>query len=115
MNYQRGDIVLVLFPDSNLRTSKRRPALIVQADHLDTGLPQVIVAMITSNMARAGHPSRVLVQASSQGGSGLGLLMDSVIMTDYLATIHDCEIDRVIGHFPGLAELDNAPRTTLAL
>jgi mRNA interferase MazF len=67
MNYRRGDIVLVLFPDSNLRTSKRRPALIVQADKLETGLPQVIVAMITSNMARGGHPSRVLVQADSGG------------------------------------------------
>jgi mRNA interferase MazF len=74
MNYRRGDIVLVLFPDSNLRTSKRRPALIVQSDRLDTGLPQVIVAMITSNMARAGHPSRVLVQGDSQSGTGPGLL-----------------------------------------
>ena len=115
MNYRRGDIVLVLFPDSNLRTSKRRPALIVQSDQLDTGLPQVIVAMITSNMARAGHPSRVIVQAGSQSGSGLGLLMDSVIMTDNLATIHDSEIDRLIGRLHSLAELDTALRTTLAL
>lgn len=113
MNSCRGDIVLVLFPDSNLRTSKRRPALIVQADKLDTGLPQVIVAMISSNLARAGHPSRLLVQASP--GSGLGLLMDSVIMTDNLATIHESEIDQVVGHFPHIAQLDLALRTTLAL
>ena len=112
MNYRRGDIVLVLFPDSNLRTSKRRPALIVQTDQLDTGLPQVIVAMITNNMARGGHPSRVFVQAGSQGG--LGLLIDSLIMTDNLATIHDSEIDRVIGHLHGLTELDTALRATLA-
>jgi len=25
MPYKRGDVVLVLFPDSNLRTAKRRP------------------------------------------------------------------------------------------
>lgn len=30
--YQRGDVILVLFPNSDLRTAKRRPALIVQAD-----------------------------------------------------------------------------------
>lgn len=89
--------MLVLFPDSNLRTSKRR----------------VIVAMISSNLARAGHPSRLLVQASP--GSGLGLLTDSVIMTDNLATIHESEIDQVIGHFPHIAQLDLALRTTLAL
>lgn len=57
MTCRRGDIVLVLFPDSNLRTSKLRPALVVKADQLDSGLLQTIVAMITSNMARAGHPA----------------------------------------------------------
>jgi len=49
MTPKRGDVVLALFPDSNLRTAKPRPGLVVQADSLATGLPQVIVAMITSN------------------------------------------------------------------
>jgi mRNA interferase MazF len=115
MNCLRGDVVLVLFPDSNLRTSKRRPALVVQADRLGTDLPQTIVAMITSNMARAGHPSRVIVRAGSESAKGSGLLMDSVIMTDNLATIHYSEIDRTIGTFTGLKEIDAALRTTLAL
>ena len=92
MNCRRGDVVLVLFPDSNLRSSKRRPALIVQADQLGADLQQTIVAMITSNMTRAGHPSR-----------------------DNLATIHHSEIDRIIGTFGGLKEIDVALRTTLAL
>jgi mRNA interferase MazF len=43
--YSRGDVVLILFPDSNLRTAKRRPALIVQADDLRTGLAQTVVAI----------------------------------------------------------------------
>jgi len=60
-NYKRGDIVLVLFPDSNLQTAKKRPALVVQADDLQTNLPQVIVALITSNMTRKGHKSRLIV------------------------------------------------------
>jgi mRNA interferase MazF len=68
MNYRRGDVVLVLFPDSNLRTSKRRPAVVVQADRLGADLPQTIVAMITSNMARAGHPSRLIVKLGSLFG-----------------------------------------------
>lgn len=57
MPYRRGDVILVLFPDSNLRTAKRRPALIVQADDLRTGLPQVIVAMVTSNPAAPDMPA----------------------------------------------------------
>jgi len=71
--------------------------------------------MITSNMARAGHPSRVIVRAGSETAKESGLLMDSVIMTDDLATIHYSEIDRVIGIFAGLKEIDAALRTTLAL
>ena len=115
MNCRRGDVVLVLFPDSNLRSSKRRPALIVQADQLGAELQQTIVAMITSNMTRAGHPCRVPVSLGSESARGSGLLMDSVIMTDNLATIHYSEIDRIIGSFAGLKEIDEALRTTLAL
>ena len=108
MKYRRGDVILVLFPDSNLRTSKRRPALVVQADQLGAGLAQTIVAMITSNMARAGHASRVVVRVDSESAKGSGLLMDSVIMTDNLATIQYSEIDRILGAFSGLRELDAA-------
>jgi mRNA interferase MazF len=113
MNFRRGDIVLVLFPDSNLRTSKRRPALVVQANGLGLGLPQTIVAMITSNLGRADHASRVLVRVSGVRQSGL--LMDSVIMTDNLATVHDSEIDRVLGTLPDLTEVEASLRRTLAL
>jgi mRNA interferase MazF len=58
---KRGDVVLVPFPNSNLRTAKVRPALAVQADNLQTGLAQVIVAMITSQVSRANHPCRVKI------------------------------------------------------
>ena len=68
MPYKRGDVVLVLFPDSNLRTAKRRPALVIQADNLNTGLRQTVVAMITSNMSRAAHPSRVELPLNSPEG-----------------------------------------------
>ena len=115
MNCRRGDIVLVLFPDSNLRTSKRRPALVVQADRLGLGLPQTVVAMITSNTERAGHASRVLVRVASLSGRQSGLLTDSVIMTDNLATVRDNEIDRALGTLPDLADVDAALRMTLAL
>lgn len=43
---ERGDVVLVLFPNADLVTFKRRPALIVQADGLNTGLPRVVVCRI---------------------------------------------------------------------
>jgi hypothetical protein len=71
--------------------------------------------MITSNMARAGHPCRVVVRVGSEVAGGCGLLMDSVIMTDNLATIHYSEIDRIIGTVGELQEIDAGLRMTLAL
>ena len=112
--YKRGDVVLVLFPHSNLRTAKPRPALVVQADNLQTGLLQVIVAMITSKMFRANYPSRVRVLLSSPGQQNSGLLTDSVIMCDNLATVAEKEIDRVIGTLP-MMDVDAALRYTLGL
>jgi Growth inhibitor len=115
MTCHRGDIVLVLYPDSNLRTFKRRPALVVQADQLGTGISQVIVAMITSNMSRAGHPSRVTILKSSSAVIRSGLITDSVIMTDNLATVLLSELDQIIGSSPDMASIDTALRATLAL
>ncbi|MDZ4686021.1 MAG: type II toxin-antitoxin system PemK/MazF family toxin [Planctomycetaceae bacterium] len=115
MPYSRGEVVLVLFPDSNLRTYKRRPALVVQADALNTGLPQRIVAMISSNMARAGHASRVTVLRASTEGRQMGLHSDSVILMDNLATVLDAEIDRSIGQRADMQAVDAALRHTLGL
>ncbi|MEH2289151.1 type II toxin-antitoxin system PemK/MazF family toxin [Nostoc sp.] len=112
--FKRGDVVLILFPNSNLTTAKTRPALIVQADNLQTGLPQVIVAMITSQMFRAGHPSRVTILLSSPEGQQSGLLTDSVVMTDNLATITLFAIYQVIGSLT-TANIDQALKDTLGL
>ena len=113
-NYKRGDIILALFPHSNLSTAKTRPALVIQADNLNTGLPQVIVAMITSKMFRANHPSRVSFLLSAAEGQQSGLLSDSVVMTDNLATIFESEIDRKIGTIP-MIKVDAALRHTLGI
>lgn len=115
MPYRRGDVVLVLFPDSNLRTAKRRPALVIQSDALQTGLSQTIIAMITSNLARVGPPSRVLVRAGSPAGRNMGLLTDSVIVTGNVATVLHGEIDRSIGACSSMEDVNAALRTTLAL
>lgn len=111
---RRGDVVLVLFPNSNLQSAKIRPALVIQADNLQTGLPQVIVAMISSQMFRAGHPSRVTVLLSTPAGQQSGLLTDSVIMTDNIATITISAVRRLIGALP-MADVETALRHTLKL
>jgi mRNA interferase MazF len=115
MSYSRGDIVLVLFPNSDLKTAKRRPTLVVQSTNLNTGLPQVIVAMISSNMGRVGHPSRVAIRLNSSEATQSGLLTDSVIMTDNLATVLESEIDRKLGFWTNMAAVDAALCHTLGI
>jgi mRNA interferase MazF len=86
----------------------------VQADYLQTGVAQIIVAMITSNLRRAGHPSRRVVAVSTSEEQQSGLLNDSVVMTDNLATVAEPAIHRVIGTLP-MTDIDVALRYTLAL
>lgn len=111
----RGDVVLVPFPNSDLTTAKLRPALIVQSDNIDTELSQVIVAMISSNLQRAGRKSRILIEKNSSQGGSSGLLVDSVLMTDNLATIRQSRILRIIGKLIDMSEVDQALRHSLQL
>ena len=114
-NYKRGDVILALFPDSNLQTAKKRPVLIVQADDLQTNLPQIIVAMITSNLSRKGHRSRVLIELSTPENRKSGLISNSVIATDNLATLHEKFIDKKLGSLPNLDEIEKALTHTFGL
>lgn len=112
--FKRGEVVLVLFPNSDLISSKTRPALIVQADDLRIELPQIVVAMITSQMLRAGHLSRVSILLNSPEGKQSGLLTNSVVMADNLATITSSAIYRAIGSLP-MTNVDKALKHTLGL
>ncbi|MDE2686020.1 MAG: type II toxin-antitoxin system PemK/MazF family toxin [Chloroflexota bacterium] len=112
--YRRGEVVLLLFPHSDLRNSSRRPALIIQADGLETSLSHIIVAMITSRMFRANHESPASVILSTPEGRQSALSTDSVAMTDNLATIMLSEIEGVIASLP-MTEIDIALRRTLSV
>ena len=107
-SYKRGDVVLVLYPNPDLRTAKARPALIVHADHLQTGLSQVIVAMITSRLFRATHLSRVVVEVSTSIGQRTGLLTDSVVMTDNTVSNRELSIARFLDRCNCLYEVRKA-------
>ena len=70
--------------------------------------------MITGKTFRANHSSRVLVSLASPEGKQSGLLSDSVVMTDNLATITKAALDCTIGTLP-MEAVDRALRHTLGL
>ncbi len=115
MLIKRGDIVRLLFPNSDLISSKRRPALIVQRNNLESGISQVLLAMITSNLSRGGHPSRVTVLLDTDMGLISGLRLDSVIMTDNIVTVRENEIDSLLGHIPDMNLVNKALQYSFGL
>ncbi|MEQ8192586.1 MAG: type II toxin-antitoxin system PemK/MazF family toxin [Candidatus Eremiobacterota bacterium] len=115
MNYKQGDIVLVWFPDSNLLTAKKRPAIILQRDNLQTGLDQVIIGMITSNVLRSGHGSRIFIDISTETGKKTGLMSNSVIMSDNIVTVQQVEIYKQIGIFSDIDLLKKSIKYTLGI
>jgi mRNA interferase MazF len=113
--YKQGDIILVWFPHSDLLTMKKRPAIVLQADNLQTGLDQLIIGMITSNMMRKGHKSRIFIDPDTKKGKHSGLLSSSVIMTDNIATLRLSEIYKKIGEFTDLGKLKDALKHTFGI
>jgi len=112
MNYNQGDIVLVWFPDSNLLTAKKRPAVILQKNNLQTGIDQVIIGMITSNILRSGHGSRIFIDINTEIGRKTALLSNSIIMTDNIATVQFKEIYKKIGTFSDIDLLKKSIKYT---
>ncbi len=96
----RGDIVLVDFPFPAGTGSKMRPGLIVQNDNNSSRLANTIIAAITSTTHRSDQPTQLLIAVSTAEGQQSGLLFDSVVTCENLATIDKQLIRRTIGKLP---------------
>jgi mRNA interferase MazF len=85
--YRPGDVVLLVFPFSDARGVKRRPALVL----LDVGDEDVVVTRITS------HITRTPFDVELEGWQEAGLLVPSVVRIHKLATIEKHLAERKLG------------------
>jgi len=90
-SYKPGDIVLVEFAFTDGTGSKRRPALIVSSDIYNKNRQEVIVAAITSNIARV-----LLGDTRINDWEEAGLIYPSLV-TGIIRTIKSSMIDRKLG------------------
>lgn len=98
MTFEAGTIVLVPFPFSNLKSRKRRPAVVVSRADYNNRNPDAIVCAMTSNLSNAAH-SVLVSQRDLVDGR---LPVDSRVKADKLATL-DQAMMRPIGRLrPGL-------------
>jgi mRNA interferase MazF len=114
MPYSRGDVLLARFPYADLTRFKKRPCLLVQDDAIDTGLSHQVVVQISSNLDRTG-PTRLPVEKNSEDGQSMGILSDSVVVTDQIQTVEAKAIDKAIGRCQRMDEVDAALKTALGL
>ncbi len=117
MNVHRGDVVLALYPFSSGTGASRRPAVVIQNDRDNARMRNTIIAQVTTNLQRAAEPTHLSILAASREGRETGLLHDSVISCNNLATVREDRIDRVIGRVPDavLPRLDACLRAALGL
>jgi len=117
MNVRRGDVVLVLYPFASGRGASRRPALIVQNNRDNRRLDNTIIAQITTTLLHANDPTHLLISWGTPESQQAGLLHDSVISCNNLATVHADRIHRVIGHLPAVAmhRIDECLKAALGL
>lgn len=90
--YQRGDVIAVFFPFSNLKSSKLRPALVISNPEPLKGTNDVIIVMITSKLHQAGVNISI-----SENDFDFELPKQSYIRCHRIATIDSGIIHKRIG------------------
>jgi mRNA-degrading endonuclease toxin of MazEF toxin-antitoxin module len=115
MKVERGDVVLTRVPHAAGGRGKKRPAVVIQADHYNQSERFVIVAEITTNLTRVADPANLLVETPTHEGKCTGLAQDSLVTCLQLATISEDRITTVIGKLSAamLRQVSDCLKTTL--
>lgn len=95
---REGDVVLLPFPFTDLRTIKQRPALVVSTAAFNTRQHDVIVVAITSQIPPA--PSPEDYRLSSEDQRMAGLPKPSLVRCGKLLTIDQRLIRKALGRLP---------------
>jgi mRNA interferase MazF len=114
---KRGDVVLALFPQAAGTPVKRRPALVVQADYYNQRLSNVLVAPITSNLARRSDKAHYLIDVSTPEGKQSGLHQDSLVSCLNVSVVPAAVVGPKIGELPPstMASIDQCLKAALGL
>lgn len=97
MTVKRGDIVLAWYPFASGAGGKRRPCLVVLHNDDNRKLANTVVVQITSNLSRIRDKSHFLIEVGTPEGLKSGLLHNSLVSCNNVATIEGSLIDQVIG------------------
>jgi len=97
MSYQRGDIVLVPFPFTDLSRQKARPAVIISPLRFNQRSQDVILVAISSQIPGILNEFELVIRKSSAAFVPTGLRVSSVIKTTKLITMNQSLIYTILG------------------
>jgi mRNA interferase MazF len=114
---KRGDIVLALYPHASGTPAKRRPALVVQADFYNQKISNVLLAPITSNVARRNDPAHYFIDISTPDGKQSGLNQNSLVSCLNVGVVPLTVVGPKIGELTAVAmlKLDECLKAALGM
>jgi mRNA interferase MazF len=98
MSFDRGDVVLVPFPFTDLTTQKQRPALVISSKSFNDSSADAILLAITSQVQTDLQHSdyRLSLDEQKQGG----LPKPSIVKTTKVVTLSQALIIKKLGRLP---------------
>jgi mRNA interferase MazF len=91
MNYKQGQIVLADFPFTDLKRTKRRPAIIISGEEYNKGNDIILVAVTTQSK---GFYETTLTQKDVEKGK---ILKESFIRCGKIVTLEKGQIAKELG------------------
>ena len=104
-HYKRGDVVLVPFPFTDLRSAKQRPALVISPDTFNSTREDLLLAAITSQIPAALAADEFLIPPGDLAACGLP--KPSILRLLKLVALHRTLVVKRIGSLsdPALAQV----------
>jgi len=117
VSYDRGEIVLVPFPFTDLSRQKARPAVVLSPRRFNERFPDVILAAISSKVPTRPSDLELVIQQSGSAFASTGLRVSSVIKATKLVTMEQSLIYTTLGRLTDrtLRELDERVARALGL
>lgn len=98
MSFNRGDVVLVPFPFTDLTTQKQRPALVISSNDFNSSSLDVILLGITSQIPKEVAQSDYYLTSDEQQRAGLP--KPSIVKAAKVVTLSQSLIRKAIGRLP---------------
>jgi mRNA interferase MazF len=91
-NFEFGDVVLVSFPFTNLKTTKKRPAVIISSEAYQSYRPDLVIMALTSQIRDPLSFGEAFIEDWQQAG-----LLKPSVMKPLIATVEQSIVVKRMG------------------